>query len=162
MAMLPRVSSCPLSLDVLAVLLTDVLLLLQEKDQKYIFASVVCVPLFKRNAASKLAVQEVPAGGAAGAASTTGWSSPGQGANGAHLPVACGPGPSLGPEVPGEVGEGVSKNRVLSSWPNQASRAHANVLCSFSRSAFPWLSPPQHPEPRRPRALARKAPHSFQ
>lgn len=31
-------------LDVLAVLLTDVLLLLQEKDQKYVFASVVCVP----------------------------------------------------------------------------------------------------------------------
>lgn len=31
------------SLDVLAVLLTDVLLLLQEKDQKYVFASVVGV-----------------------------------------------------------------------------------------------------------------------
>lgn len=30
------------SADVLAVLLTDVLLLLQEKDQKYVFASVVC------------------------------------------------------------------------------------------------------------------------
>lgn len=28
--------------DILAVLLTDVLLLLQEKDQKYTFASVVC------------------------------------------------------------------------------------------------------------------------
>jgi hypothetical protein len=31
------------SADVLAVLLTDVLLLLQEKDQKYVFASVVRV-----------------------------------------------------------------------------------------------------------------------
>jgi hypothetical protein len=32
---------CAVSSDVLAVLLTDVLLLLQEKDQKYVFASVV-------------------------------------------------------------------------------------------------------------------------
>lgn len=40
----PNISSCALSLDVLAVLLTDVLLLLQEKDQKYVFASVVCEP----------------------------------------------------------------------------------------------------------------------
>lgn len=37
------IASCPLPLDVLAILLTDVLLLLQEKDQKYVFASVVCV-----------------------------------------------------------------------------------------------------------------------
>lgn len=37
------IASCPLPADVLAVLLTDVLLLLQEKDQKYVFASVVCV-----------------------------------------------------------------------------------------------------------------------
>ena len=40
---LKDVSSRALPLDVLAVLLTDVLLLLQEKDQKYVFASVVCV-----------------------------------------------------------------------------------------------------------------------
>lgn len=40
---LKDVSSRALPLDVLAVLLTDVLLLLQEKDQKYVFASVVRV-----------------------------------------------------------------------------------------------------------------------
>lgn len=28
--------------DILAVLLSDVLLLLQEKDQRYVFAAVVC------------------------------------------------------------------------------------------------------------------------
>lgn len=33
------------TVDILAVLLTDVLLLLQEKDQKYTFASVVGVVL---------------------------------------------------------------------------------------------------------------------
>lgn len=34
------------TVDILAVLLTDVLLLLQEKDQKYTFASVVGIVLF--------------------------------------------------------------------------------------------------------------------
>lgn len=40
---LKYISFHALPLDVLAVLLTDVLLLLQEKDQKYVFASVVRV-----------------------------------------------------------------------------------------------------------------------
>lgn len=40
---LKDISFHALPLDVLAVLLTDVLLLLQEKDQKYVFASVVRV-----------------------------------------------------------------------------------------------------------------------
>lgn len=53
----PNIFSGPPSLDVLAVLLTDVLLLLQEKDQKYVFASVVCVPLFTQRAALKLTAE---------------------------------------------------------------------------------------------------------
>lgn len=40
----PILSSCSLPADIHAVLLSDVILLLQEKDQKFVFAAVVSHP----------------------------------------------------------------------------------------------------------------------
>lgn len=40
----PMLSSCSLPADIHAVLLSDVILLLQEKDQKFVFAAVVSHP----------------------------------------------------------------------------------------------------------------------
>lgn len=56
------VSFCAFSVDVLAVLLTDVLLLLQEKDQKYVFASVVGVLSLQTRGPARLRDLRGPAG----------------------------------------------------------------------------------------------------